>query len=149
MSPLNMGLCAGDSTYTLIEGFAYWRYHLACFFSNGRVEVPKICSAYARKILLSVTFKDAEKANALQSVYPVGRAGDGVCETDDPDILLALSESGIRKRAWQKQQQQLKANVNLKKRQQQSIHKSENDATPRQMLPLTELLSPLCQFYVC
>ena len=47
---------------------------------------------------------------------------------DAPDILLGLSESGIRNRTRQKEEQQLKAQLDLEKHRR-AFHKSEYTAT--------------------
>jgi hypothetical protein len=47
---------------------------------------------------------------------------------DESGLLLGLSESGIRNRAWQKEERQLKAKADLEKHQR-SLHKLEDAAT--------------------
>jgi hypothetical protein len=48
---------------------------------------------------------------------------------DSPSILLGLNEPGLRNRARQKQEQQLKAKLDLEKHQR-SFHKIPDSATP-------------------
>jgi hypothetical protein len=76
----------------------------------------------------SVLFQEGETLMECKVCIQLEEAVAASVRLDEPSILLGLSGSGIRNRARQKEERQLKAKVDLE-RHQRSLHKIANTAT--------------------